>query len=209
MTTPAFRRIVRRETHSPRTVAMIVAVVLLILGLAYVGVEIVLHLLAAARPAARSRRGRRRDRRTADRAARAARDRSAAWCWPCSGWSSWSLGLTPGRLSEARHGRRVRAVVVDNGVVAASHRAAHQRGDRHRARRHHGRRFAPHRRCRPCDQDSATRTIRRRSPHVVDARTRAVRARPRAEVARARPAPDREGAQTDERHQPRPEPDRR
>ena len=46
MSTPAFRRIVRRETHSPRTVAMIIAVVILILALVYIGVEIVLHLLA-------------------------------------------------------------------------------------------------------------------------------------------------------------------
>ena len=46
MTTPAFHRIVRRETHSPRTVAMIIAVVILILALVYVGVEIVLDLLS-------------------------------------------------------------------------------------------------------------------------------------------------------------------
>ncbi|MDD7928741.1 DNA/RNA endonuclease G [Microbacterium thalli] len=49
MSSPVLRRVVRRETHSPRTVAMIVAVVLVILALVYVGVEIVLSL--AAQPA--------------------------------------------------------------------------------------------------------------------------------------------------------------
>ncbi|GLJ80744.1 DNA/RNA endonuclease G [Microbacterium imperiale] len=44
MSSPVLRRVVRRETHSPRTVAMIVAVVLVILALVYVGVEIVLSL---------------------------------------------------------------------------------------------------------------------------------------------------------------------
>lgn len=45
MTTPVLRRVVRRETHSPRTVAMIIAVVLVILALVYVGTEIVLSVL--------------------------------------------------------------------------------------------------------------------------------------------------------------------
>ncbi len=50
MTSPALRRpvlqrVVRRETHSPRTVAMIVSAVLVILALVYVAVEIVLSLL--------------------------------------------------------------------------------------------------------------------------------------------------------------------
>ncbi|WHE36656.1 DNA/RNA endonuclease G [Microbacterium sp. BDGP8] len=44
MSSPVLRRVVRRETHSPRTVAMIVAVVLVILALIYVGTEIVLNL---------------------------------------------------------------------------------------------------------------------------------------------------------------------
>lgn len=44
MSSPVLRRVVRRETHSPRTFAMIVAVVLVILALVYVGTEIVLNL---------------------------------------------------------------------------------------------------------------------------------------------------------------------
>lgn len=45
MSSPTLRRVVRRETHSPRTAAMIIAVVIVILALAYVGTEIVLNLL--------------------------------------------------------------------------------------------------------------------------------------------------------------------
>lgn len=45
MTDPALRRVVRRETHSPRTVAMVVAVVVVIAVLAFVAVELVLSLL--------------------------------------------------------------------------------------------------------------------------------------------------------------------
>lgn len=45
MTSPVLRRVVRRETHSPRTVAMIVAVVILVLALLYVAVEIILSVL--------------------------------------------------------------------------------------------------------------------------------------------------------------------
>ncbi|SDQ30612.1 DNA/RNA endonuclease G [Microbacterium sp. cf332] len=44
MSSSVLRRVVRRETHSPRTVAMVVAVVLVILALIYVGTEIVLNL---------------------------------------------------------------------------------------------------------------------------------------------------------------------
>ena len=46
MSTPALRRVLRRESHSPRTVAMVIAVALMILVLAYLGTEIVLSLLA-------------------------------------------------------------------------------------------------------------------------------------------------------------------
>ena len=46
MSSPAFRRVLRRETHSPRTVAMIIAVVLLLVVLIYIGTEIVLFLIA-------------------------------------------------------------------------------------------------------------------------------------------------------------------
>lgn len=119
MTTPAFRRIVRRETHSPRTVAMVVAVVLLILGLAYVGVEIVLYLLA--QPAL-----------LLGPAAAAAAIIGLPTARPAGlviaggvilallGLVFLILGLTPGRLAKHVMADDDRAVVVDNGVIAAA-----------------------------------------------------------------------------------------
>ncbi len=119
MSTPVFRRIVRRETHSPRTVAMIIAVVILIVALVYAGVEIVLHLLAQPAllwgPAAVS-----------------------AWivrlptAQPTSavvaggivlaliGLAFVVLALAPGRLPKHQMNWADRAVVVDNGVIASS-----------------------------------------------------------------------------------------
>ncbi|SDG73007.1 DUF6286 domain-containing protein [Microbacterium pygmaeum] len=119
MSTPAFRRIVRRETHSPRTVAMFIAVILLILALVYVGVEIVLYLLA--QPALLLGPG-------------------AALGWivglptaqPAGlvilggvvlavlGLVFLVLGLGPGRLPKHEMSGDRRAVVVDNGVIASS-----------------------------------------------------------------------------------------
>ncbi len=119
MTTPALRRVVRRETHSPRTVAMFVAVVLLLLALAYVGVEIVLSL--AAQPALL-----------------VAPNAAAAWLvgLPTAvppglliggsvvlaliGAVFIVLAVTPGRLSKHTIEAGDRAVVVDNGVIASA-----------------------------------------------------------------------------------------
>lgn len=119
MSTPVLRRVVRRETHSPRTVAVFVAVILLILALAYIGLEIVLYL--AAQP--------------------------ALLVGPIAGWG-WLVGLPtaqpaglviagsavlaviglvfiwlavmPGRLSKHTLEAGDRAVVVDNGVIASA-----------------------------------------------------------------------------------------
>ncbi|MEV4666402.1 DUF6286 domain-containing protein [Microbacterium sp. LWO12-1.2] len=119
MSTPVLRRVVRRETHSPRTVAVFVAVILLILALAYIGLEIVLYL--AAQP--------------------------ALLAGPVAGWG-WLVGLPtaqpaglviagsvvlaliglvfiwlavmPGRLSKHTLEVGGRAVVVDNGVIASA-----------------------------------------------------------------------------------------
>lgn len=119
MSTPVLRRVVRRETHSPRTVAVFVAVILLILALAYIALEVVLYL--AAQP--------------------------ALLAGPVAGWG-WLVGLptaqpaglviagsvvlaliglvfvwlalTPGRLSKHVIDGGDRAVVVDNGVIASA-----------------------------------------------------------------------------------------
>lgn len=119
MSTPVLRRVVRRETHSPRTVAAFVAVIVLILALAYIALEIVLYL--AAQP--------------------------ALLVGPVAGWG-WLVGLPtaqpaglviagsavlaviglvfiwlavmPGRLSKQELGAGDSAVVVDNGVIASA-----------------------------------------------------------------------------------------
>jgi hypothetical protein len=119
MSTPSLRRVVRRETHSSRTVAMFVAVALLVLSLLYLGLEIVLYL--AAQP--------------------------ALLLGPAAGFA-WLVGLpaaqptglviaggvvlalvgivlivlaiTPGRLSKHAVTWGERAVVVDNGVIASA-----------------------------------------------------------------------------------------
>jgi hypothetical protein len=119
MSTPSLRRVVRRETHSPRTVAMFVAAALLVLSLLYLGLEIVLYL--AAQP--------------------------ALLLGPAAGFA-WLIGLpaahptglvvaggvvlalvgvvlivlaiTPGRLSKHAVTWGERAVVVDNGVIASA-----------------------------------------------------------------------------------------
>ncbi len=118
MTSPALRRVVRRETHSPRTVAMFVAVLVLILALVYVGVEIVLSL--AGRPALLL-------------------GPAAAAGWLVGlpsqpgglvvvggavlalvGLVFLWLALAPGRLSKHSLEAGDRAVVVDNGVIASA-----------------------------------------------------------------------------------------
>lgn len=119
MSDPALRRVVRRETHSPRTVAMFTALLVLILALAYIGTEIVLRLLS----------------------------QPALLLGPAQGFAFLVglptsqpsgiviavgaviaviglvfviLAITPGRLSKHEMQWGERAVVVDNGVVAAA-----------------------------------------------------------------------------------------
>jgi hypothetical protein len=119
MTSPALRRVVRRETHSPRTVAMFVAVILLILALTYIGLEIGLSL--AAQPALLL-------------------GPASAGAWliglptaqpaglviaggvvlGLTGLIFILLAITPGRLSKHTLEAGDRAVVVDNGVIASS-----------------------------------------------------------------------------------------
>lgn len=119
MSSPVFRRILRRETHSPRTVAMIVAVVLLLVVLVYIGVEIVLYL--AAQPAL-----------LLGPAAAATwliglPTAAPAWLIVLAGVVVAILGfvflflaVAPGRLSKHRMESEERAVLIDNGVIAAS-----------------------------------------------------------------------------------------
>ncbi|GAA1634829.1 hypothetical protein GCM10009806_00190 [Microbacterium flavum] len=119
MSTPAFRRVLRRESHSPRTVAMIIAVVLMILVLAYLGTEIVLYLLAQPAlllgPAAQ-----------AGFLIGLPTERPgwiiilAGVVLAIIGFVFLFLALAPGRLSKHQMQFGERAVLVDNGVIAAS-----------------------------------------------------------------------------------------
>ncbi|MEH3090008.1 MAG: DUF6286 domain-containing protein [Microbacterium arborescens] len=119
MSSPVLRRVVRRETHSPRTVAMIVAVVLVILALVYAGTEIVLNL--AGQPALLL-------------------GPAAALGWVVGlptevpagvgitigavvallGLVLVVLAITPGRLSKHQLVVGESAVVADNGVIASA-----------------------------------------------------------------------------------------
>ena len=119
MSSPALKRVVRRETHSSRTVAMIIAAVLVILALLYVAVEVVLRLaglpallleplatfgwivgLPTAVPPGAST--------------------AAGIIIGIVGLVLVLLAITPGRL--AKHELRLgdRAVVADNGVIASA-----------------------------------------------------------------------------------------
>ncbi|MFB4353224.1 DUF6286 domain-containing protein [Microbacterium sp. LS_15] len=119
MTSPALRRVVRRETHSPRTVAMFVAVILLILALAYIGLEIVLSLLAQPAlllgPAAAA--GWLVGLPTAQPAGLVI---ALSVVLAIIGLIFIWLAVTPGRLSRHTIDAGDRAVVVDNGVIASA-----------------------------------------------------------------------------------------
>lgn len=119
MSTPVLRRVIRRETHSPRTVAMFVAVILLILALAYIGLEIVLSLAAQPAlllgPAAAG--GWLIGLPTAQPAGLVIAGRVVL---ALIGVIFIVLAITPGRLSKHVLDGGGRAVVVDNGVIASA-----------------------------------------------------------------------------------------
>ncbi|MDU0345579.1 DNA/RNA endonuclease G [Microbacterium sp. KSW2-29] len=113
------RTVVRRETHSPRTVAMLVVVVLLLLVLAYAAVEIILALTGA-QPLLVSPG-------EALNAVVAAPTALMPVAFIFGGVVLAILGLIvlvialkPGRLSRHEMEWGQRAVVVDNGVVASA-----------------------------------------------------------------------------------------
>ncbi|SDO35898.1 hypothetical protein SAMN04487848_0566 [Microbacterium sp. ru370.1] len=119
MTDAVLRTVVRRETHSPRTVAMLVVVALLLLALAYAAVEIILALTGA-QPLLVSPG-------EALNAVVAAPTALMPVAFIVGGVVLAILGLVvlvialkPGRLSRHEMEWGERAVVVDNGVVASA-----------------------------------------------------------------------------------------
>jgi hypothetical protein len=119
MSDPALRRVVRRETHSPRTVAMFTALLVLILALAYIGTEIVLRLLSQPALLLGPAQG------LAFLAGLPTSQPSGlvvviGGAIALVGLVFVVLAVTPGRLSKHQMQWDGRAVVVDNGVVAAA-----------------------------------------------------------------------------------------
>jgi len=119
MSTPVLRRVVRRETHSPRTVPTVIVLVLVALAAIYAGTEIVLRLLGVgpllvapgaalawmtAAPEA------------LPQAAVVAVGAAAAVAGVVLVW----LSLSPGRRPKHQLGISSRAVLVDNGVIASA-----------------------------------------------------------------------------------------
>jgi hypothetical protein len=115
----AFRRVIRRETHSPRTVAMAIAVVLALVALIYIGIEIVLSLLSQPglllSPAA------------AGDWLTALPDQQPVWAiiavaalLALLGIVFVVLALTAGRLPKHQILRTGRVVLVDNAVIASA-----------------------------------------------------------------------------------------
>jgi hypothetical protein len=115
----AFRRVIRRETHSPRTGAMSIAVVLALLALIYIGTEVVLSLLSLPglliSPTA------------AGDWLTALPDQQPVWAiiaiavlCALIGIVFVVLALTPGRLPKHQILRTGRVVLVDNAVIAAA-----------------------------------------------------------------------------------------
>ncbi|KIP52825.1 DUF6286 domain-containing protein [Leucobacter komagatae] len=119
MSNAVLQRVVRRETHSPRTVITVVVLVIIIAAAAYVGTELVLRLLGAGPLLAAP---------------------GAALTWladlpdlePVAGVGAagavvalvgivlvW-FALAPGRLSKHQLGDSTHSVVVDNGVIASA-----------------------------------------------------------------------------------------
>lgn len=119
MMSPALRRVVRRETHSPRTVAMLVVVTLVVLALAYTALEFVMHLSGqppllldpaetfgwlVALPGSDA----------------AGASTAAGVALAVIGLILVILAIAPGRLAKHEISDEDRAVVVDNGVIASA-----------------------------------------------------------------------------------------
>jgi hypothetical protein len=119
MTTPVLRRVVRRETHSPRSAAFALVVLLAIIVSLYVAVELILALAALppllVRPMA-----------ALEWVAALPTDVPVAAVVAgglvVAALGAWLLvlALAPGRLSKHEVDAGGRAAVVDNGVLAAA-----------------------------------------------------------------------------------------
>ncbi|WP_022878137.1 DUF6286 domain-containing protein [Microbacterium sp. B19] len=119
MTDSVLRTVVRRETHSPRTGAMLVVVVLLVLAAVYAAVEIALSL--AGRPPLLVAPGAAFDAVAGMPTALVPAGQIAVGAViALIGLIVLVIAVAPGRLSRHEMAWGERAVVVDNGVVASA-----------------------------------------------------------------------------------------
>ena len=119
MTDSVLRTVVRRETHSPRTGAMLVVVVLLVLAAVYAAVEIALSL--AGRPPLLVTPGAAFDALAGLPSALVPAGQIAVGVIiALVGLIVLVIAVAPGRLSRHEMAWGERAVVVDNGVVASA-----------------------------------------------------------------------------------------
>lgn len=119
MTDSVLRTVVRRETHSPRTGAMLAVVVLLVLAAVYAAVEIALSL-AGQPPLLLSPAAAADALATLPTAVVPAGLITAGVVIAVIGLIVLVIAVAPGRLSRHEMAWGDRAVVVDNGVVASS-----------------------------------------------------------------------------------------
>ncbi|MGC0368329.1 DNA/RNA endonuclease G [Microbacterium sp. SLBN-111] len=119
MTDSVLRTVVRRETHSPRTGAMLVVVTLLVLAAVYAAVEIALSL--AGRPPLLVTPGAAFDALAGLPSALVPAGQIAVGAViALVGLIVLVIAVAPGRLSRHEMAWGERAVVVDNGVVASA-----------------------------------------------------------------------------------------
>ncbi len=119
MTDSVLRTVVRRETHSPRTGAMLLVVVLLILAAVYAAVEIVLAL-AGRQPLLVAPAAAVEALAALPMTVAPAGLIAAGAVIALVGVVVFAVGVSPGRLSRHEMAWGDRAVVVDNGVVASA-----------------------------------------------------------------------------------------
>lgn len=119
MTNPVLKRVVRRETHSPRTMAMVIVLVVIIVGAVLTGIEIVLRMSGSA-------------------ALLVAPGAATAWAEALpvaepgeaviagasavvlAGFVLLWFALAPGRRPKHSLGVSEHAVIVDNAVIASA-----------------------------------------------------------------------------------------
>ncbi|RGE20394.1 DNA/RNA endonuclease G [Leucobacter sp. wl10] len=119
MTNAVLNRVVRRETHSPRTVAAVLVLVLVAAAATYAGAEIVLHLLGAAPLLAAPGSVLAWLGEVPDARPRSALGAAGAALGVVGAALVW-LAVSPGRLSKHRLAASSHVVVVDNGVIASA-----------------------------------------------------------------------------------------